>query len=188
MSLPIVVGAAVCLVAVWAGYSYNFLVHARAKVREGMSGVDVQLKLRHDLVPNLNEVVRAYAEHEDAAMRAAAAQRSRAIAARHTEAVERAENTLASDISRVLAVAEANPQLKAADRFLALQDDLRAIEDEIQAARQLYNANVEFYNTGAQRLPASLVAMWMTPKTFGYLRLDPIEFNLGITRVGEFAA
>lgn len=188
MPLPIFAGAAACLLAVWAGYSYNFLIHARTKVREGMSGVDVQLKLRHDLVPNLNEVVRAYADHEHDAMREAAAQRSRAISARRTPDVEIAENTLAADISRVLAVAEDYPQLKAAERFLALSDELRAIEDEIQAARELYNANVEFYNTRAQRIPLSLVAMWMTPKSFQYLQLNPVEFDIGFARVGEFAA
>jgi LemA protein len=188
MPLPIAVGAAACLLAAWTGYSYNFLVHARAKVREGMSGVDVQLRLRHDLVPNLNQVVRVYADHESEAFRAVAAQRSRAIAAKRTQEVEVAENTLASELSRVVALAENYPQLKAAEQFLELSDELRAIEDEIQAARALYNANVEFYNTRAQRLPTSLVAMWMTPRSFGYLDLDPVEFDAVPTGVGEFAA
>jgi LemA protein len=188
MPLPIFVGAAASLLAVWAAYSYNFLIHARTKVREAMSGVDVQLKLRHDLVPNLNDVVRGYADHENEAMRAAAAQRSRAIAAKSAPDVAAEENTLASEISRVLAVAEEYPQLKAADRFLALSDELREIEDEIQAARALYNENVEFYNSRAQSLPISLIAMWMKPQSFGYLELDPVEFNAGLTVVGEFAA
>ncbi|MBJ7355175.1 MAG: LemA family protein [Thermoleophilaceae bacterium] len=188
MPLPIFAGAAASLLAVWAGYSYNYLIHARTKVREGMSGVDVQLKLRHDLVPNLNEAVRAYAEHEQEALRAAAAHRCRAIAAQSPTDIEVAENALAAEVSRLLAVAEQNPHLKAADRFIALSAELRAIEDEIQAARTLYNANVEFYNSRAQRIPLSLVAMWMTPKSFQYLRLDPIDFDLGRSRVGEFAA
>ena len=117
MTLPVIVSAAVGLFAVWAIYTYNFFVHARTKVREGMSGVDVQLRLRHDLVPNLNEVVRAYAEHERELMRAAAAHRSRAIAADRPEDVESAENALAEDLSRLIAVAEEYPQLKAAATF-----------------------------------------------------------------------
>lgn len=188
MTLPVIVLAAVCLIAVWAAYSYNFLVHARTKVREGMSGVDVQLKLRHDLVPNLNEVVRAYADHENVAVRAAAAQRSRAIAAKRTADVEIHENALATEISRLLAVAEDCPSLRAEAKFAQLADELAAVEDEIQAARELYNANVEFYNSRAQRIPTSLIAMLFTPKSFSYLRLDPVEFDVVPARVGEFAA
>jgi LemA protein len=188
MPLPVIVGTAACLLAVWAAYTYNFLIHARAKVREGLSGVDVQLKLRHDLVPNLNEVVHAYADHESAVLRATSAQRSQAIAATRPEDVEVAENALAAEISRVLAVAEDNPRLKAAEKFLALSDELATIEDEIQASRELYNANVAFYNSRAQRIPTSLVALWMTPKSFSYLRLDPVDFNASLPRVGEFAA
>jgi LemA protein len=188
MTLPVIVSAAVGLFAVWAIYTYNFFVHARTKVREGMSGVDVQLRLRHDLVPNLNEVVRAYAEHEQDLMRAAAAHRSRAIDAARPEDIEVAENALAEDLSRLIAVAEEYPQLKAADRFIALAEELALIEDEIQAARELYNANVEFFNSRAQSIPASLIAMWMKPSAFAYLRLDPVEFDAVAPRVGEFAA
>ncbi|MGH2959970.1 MAG: LemA family protein [Solirubrobacterales bacterium] len=188
MTLPVVALAAVGLFAVWAIYTYNFLIHARTKVREGMSGVDVQLKLRHDLVPNLNEVVRAYAKHEQDVLRAAAALRSRAIEASRQEDVEQAENALAGELTKLLAVAEEYPQLKAEEKFIALADELARIEDEIQAARELYNANVEFFNTRAQSAPASFVAMWMAPKEFAFLRLDPVQFDAAVPRVGEFAA
>lgn len=188
MSLPIIALATVGLLAVWAIYTYNFLIHARAKVREAMSGVDVQLRLRHDLVPNLNAVVRAYAEHEHDLMRSAAADRSRAIAAERPEDVEVSENALAEDLSRLIAVAEEYPDLKAAEKFIALADELATIEDEIQAARELYNANVEFFNTRALSIPTSLIANWMAPKAFAYLRLDPVDFNAIAPRVGEFAA
>jgi LemA protein len=188
MTLPVIVSAAVGLFAVWAIYTYNFFVHARTKVREGMSGVDVQLRLRHDLVPNLNEVVRAYAEHEQELLRSAAAHRSRAIDAERPDDLEAAENALAEDLSKLIAVAEQNPQLKAAEKFIALAEELALIEDEIQAARALYNANVEFFNTRAQSIPASLIAMWMRPSAFAYLRLDPVDFDAVAPRVGEFAA
>jgi LemA protein len=188
MPLPVIVGLAAGLLAAWTVYTYNFLVHARTKVREAMSGVDVQLKLRHDLVPNLNDVVRAYAEHENEAMRAAAARRCQAIAAQRTEDVEEMENALAAEMSNVLAVAENFPQLKASEKFIALAKQLTEIEDEIQGARELYNGNVEFYNSRAQSLPASIVAGFMNPRSFRYLKLEPVNFDADLTRMGEFAA
>ncbi|MGK2878890.1 MAG: LemA family protein [Solirubrobacterales bacterium] len=188
MPPPVIAGAAAVAIAVWAVYTYNFLVHARAKVREGFSGVDVQLKLRHDLVPNLCEAVRGYADHENEVLRMAAARRSKAIAARRPKDVETAENALAEGLSKLLALSEAYPQLRASEQFRELADHLTATEDEIQAARELYNANVEFYNTRAERMPASLVAMWMTPKSFQYLRLEPVDLDIVVARLGEFAA
>lgn len=188
MSLPQVALVATLGVAVWAAYTYNFLVHARTKVHEAMSGVDVQLKLRHDLVPNLNELVRGYAQHESATMRAAAALRAKAIAARRASEIEVVENNLAHEVSRLVAVAEENPTLKAAPRYEQLAVELREVEDEIQAARALYNANVEFYNSRAQRIPSSLVATFMKPRGFGYLRLDAINLDPALSGVGEFAA
>jgi LemA protein len=188
MPLPILAGAVLVLIAAWAVYTFNFLVHARTKVREAMSGVDVQLKLRHDLVPNLNEVVSGYLAHEHEALRTAAAWRSRAIAASRPQDVEQAENSLAAGVSGVLAVAEGYPELKASSEFLELATRLREIEDEVQAARELYNSNVEFYNSRAQQLPASLIATWMRPRSFMYLRLDAIEFDAVLASMGEFAA
>jgi len=175
-------------IAIWAAYTYNFLVHARAKVREAMSGVDVQLKLRHDLVPNLNELVRGYAAQENETLRAAAALRAQAIAARRASEIEAVENGLAREVSRLIALAEDNPTLKAAPEYSQLAAELREIEDEIQAARELYNANAEFYNTRAQRFPSMLVAGFMKPHGFGYLRLDAIDLDPEIARMGEFAA
>lgn len=188
MPLTVIVPAAICLIAVWAVYTYNFLVHARAKVRKGMRGVDVQLKLRHDLVPSLNEVVRAHADHENEALRSAAAQRSRAIKARRTKDVETEENALAAEISRLLAVAQEYPRLKAEPKFVRISGELSALDEEIRAALELYNANVEFYNSRSRRIPNSLVAMWLKPKSFTCIRLDPLELDAGLTRVGEFAA
>ena len=133
-------------------------------------------------------MVRAYADHEQELLRSAAAHRSRAIAADRPEDVEAAENALAEDLSKLIALAEANPQLKAAEKFIDLADELAQIEDEIQAARALYNANVEFFNARAQSIPVSLIAMWMKPSAFAYLRLNPVDFNAVAPRVGEFAA
>jgi LemA protein len=188
MSLPIVALAVFCAFTAWAAYTYNFMIHARAKVHEALSGVDVQLKLRHDLIPNLNELVRGYSDHESEALRASAVLRSRAIAARRASEIEELENTLAREVSRVVGLAEENPRLKASPEYAELAEQLRATEDEIQSARELYNSNAEFYNSRAQRFPAMLVASFMRPRGFGYLRLDPIDLDPLAVRVGEFAA
>ncbi|MBJ7459661.1 MAG: LemA family protein [Thermoleophilaceae bacterium] len=188
MSLPAFAGAAAVVIVVWAVYTYNYLIHARAKVREGFSGVDVQRRLRHDLVPNLCEAVRGSVVHENETLRAAAARRSKAIAASRPQDVEAAENSLAEGLSRLLALAERYPQLKSSEQFTKLAAELIATEDEIQAARAIYNANVEFYNTRAQRLPTSLVASWMKPRSFKYLRLEPIDVAKAVPPVGVFAA
>lgn len=188
MSLPQVALAVLGVFAAWAAYTYNFMVHARAKVHEALSGVDVQLKLRHDLIPNLNELVRGYTDHESDALRAAAVLRAQAIAARRASEVESVENTLAREVSRVIGLAEGNPALKASAEYTKLAAQIRSTEDEIQAARELYNANVEFYNSRAQRFPAMLIAGFMRPRGFGYLRLDAIDLDPLTARVGEFAA
>jgi LemA protein len=85
-------------------------------------------------------------------------------------------------------VAENFPQLKASEKFIALAKQLTEIEDEIQGARELYNGNVEFYNSRAQSLPASIVAGFMNPRSFRYLKLEPVNFDADLTRMGEFAA
>lgn len=188
MPLPVFVLACAALLAAWAAYTYNFLIHARAKVREARSGVDVQLRLRHDLVPALNAVVREYAEHEREALRIVAARRSRAIAADGTPELVTAENALAAGISELLAVAERYPGLKAAEQFRSVALELVGIEDELQSARQLHNANVEFYNSRAQAFPTVVIAGFMSPREFGYLLLDAVEFDAGRLGVGEFAA
>lgn len=188
MSLPQVALLVILAVAIWAAYTYNFMVHARAKVREAMSGVDVQLKLRHDLIPSLNELVRAYTSHESEAIRSAAALRAQAIAAKRASEIESIENRLATEVSRVVSLAEGNPALKAAPEYEQLAAQMSDVETEIQAARELYNSNAEFYNTRAQRFPSMLVAGFMKPRGFGYLSLDPIDLDPVDLRMGEFAA
>lgn len=188
MSLPVIALGTVALAAIWAIYTYNFMIHARAKVREARSGVDVQLRLRHDLVPALNAVVREYAEHEHDAMRVVAACRSKAISAGGTPYMEPAENSLAAGLSELLALAEQYPNLKASGQFRAVAEELAAIENELQAARSLHNQNVEYYNSRAQSLPTLLVAGFMRPSRFAYLRLDPVNFDRVEAAVGEFAA
>jgi LemA protein len=163
-----VVIAVLVLIALWAVLAYNALVSTRNKVDEAWSGVDVQLKRRHDLVPNLVETVKGYAAHERATLEAVTEARGAAEAAGEPQAVERAEARLTTALGAVNALAEAYPELRAAENFQRLQAELAEIEDEIQASRRIYNSNVQAYNTKIQIFPNSIVASsgGFTPREF----------------------
>jgi len=158
MTAMYVVIAVLVLLALWAVLAYNALVSSRNKVDEAWSGVDVQLKRRHDLVPNLVETVKGYAAHERSTLEAVTVARGQAEAAGEPQAVERAEAKLTTALGAVNALAEAYPDLRAAESFQRLQAELAEIEDEIQASRRIYNANVQDYNTRIQVFPALLIA------------------------------
>ena len=160
--------ALLALVAVWAVVAYNSLVRARNKVDEAWSGIDVQLKRRHDLVPNLVETVKGYAAHERETLQSVTEARSEAEVAQGPEQAERAEAKLTSAIGAVNALAEAYPELRAAENFQRLQAELAEIEDQIQASRRIYNANVQDYNTRIQVFPTLLIAgpMSFTARSF----------------------
>jgi LemA protein len=168
MSGPVIVGALVALVVLWAILAYNSFVAARQKVDEGWSGIDVQLRRRHDLVPNLVETVRAYAEHERATLTAVTEARARAMAAHGPAEAQPAESRLTAALDGVRALGEAYPELRASENFLRLQGELSEIEDEIQAARRIFNSNVQAYNTRIQVFPNLLVArpFDFTPREF----------------------
>jgi LemA protein len=160
--------AVLVLLALWLVLSYNALVRARNKVDEAWSGIDVQLKRRHDLVPNLVETVKGYAAHERETLQRVTEARAAAVEASAPGAVERAEAKLTTALGAINALAEAYPQLRAAENFQRLQAELAGVEDEIQAARRIYNSNVEHYNTRTQQFPTVLIA--------GPLSFRPREF------------
>jgi len=155
----VVIGAVVVLVL---GYILvnNSLIRARNKCDEAWSGIDVQLKRRHDLVPNLVETVKGYAAHEQQTLTRVTDARAGAMAADDAAPPQRAqaESALSSALGGIRAVAEQYPQLRAADNFMRLQAQLAEIEDEIQASRRIYNSNVQIYNTRMQVFPNSIVA------------------------------
>lgn len=187
--MSVIVASAVgVLLLVWAVYTYNSLVHARNKVGEALSGVDVHLKARHDLVPNLIETVRAYAAHEQVVLRETSAARAKAIAAETTGDIAHSESRLAARLSGVVALQEQYPDLAASDQFAQLIDELTEIESEVLASRNLYNSNVEFHNSKAQAFPAMLVAMFFKPPVFDYLRFDTVEFAPAEFHSSEVAA
>ena len=136
----------------------NSMVASRNQVEEAWSGIDVQLKRRHDLVPNLVETVKGYATHEQAVFTKTTEARAEAMKAGTVEATQQAEAKLSGALADLRAVAENYPNLRATENFQQLQRDLNEIEDEIQAARRIYNSNVQAYNTKIQIFPNSVIA------------------------------
>src|SRR5206468_8632364 len=153
----IVIVLVVLLVLILIGVN-NSMVGARNRCDEAWSGIDVQLKRRHDLVPNLVETVKGYATHEREVFEKTAQARASAMAARTPEQASQAEGQLTAALTDLRAVAENYPQLRATENFQKLQNELTEIEDEIQASRRIYNSNVQSYNTKIQVFPNSLIA------------------------------
>ncbi len=149
------------VVVVIIGYGlliYNGLVRRRNQVKEAWSDIDVQLKRRYNLIPNLVEAVKGYAGHERGTFESVTKARAEAIGAQTPGEHARAENMLSSTLKSLFAVAEAYPDLKANANFLELQRELSDTENKIQAARRFYNSNVRDYNTAIQQVPKNLVA------------------------------
>ena len=157
MGLWISIGVA-ALLLVWLVAIYNRLVRLRALVREGWSGITVQLRRRADLIPNLVSTVEGYAAHERGLFEAVTAQRGEAAAAKGVDATARADARMSGMIGQLFAVAEAYPDLKADANFRQLQDELSQIEEELAGARRYYNATVRDLNSSIQSFPNVLVA------------------------------
>ena len=159
-----VIGGAVCLLAVliivWLASCYNRLVRQRNQVDAAWAQIDVQLKRRYDLIPNLVGTVRGYAAHERGTLDAVIQERNSAVNAAGTPPANRAmaENALTQTLGRLFALAEAYPNLQANQNFLGLQSELANTEDKIAYARQFYNSAVQTYNTSSQSIPTNIVA------------------------------
>src|SRR2546421_3888164 len=136
----------------------NGIIGARNRCDEAWSGIDVQLKRRHDLVPNLVETVKGYATHEREVFEKATKARADAMSARGVGETAQAEQKLSGALTDLRAVAENYPQLRATENFQQLSRNLSELEDEIQASRRIYNSNVQAYNTKIQVFPNSMVA------------------------------
>jgi LemA protein len=158
VTVLIVVVVVLALIGLWWISVYNSLISARNRVDESWSGIDVQLKRRHDLVPNLVETVKGYAAHEQKVLTEVTEARAQAMAATVPAEVGPAEARLGAALGGLRAVAEQYPDLKAAGPYQQLMGQLSELEDEIQASRRIYNANVETHNTRAQQFPNSIVA------------------------------
>jgi LemA protein len=170
----IILGAIVVLV-LWAITIYNGLVALRQRANQAFADIDVQLKQRHDLIPNLVETVKGYASHERGTLEAVVQARNAAIAAPGVEQKVAAENMLTSALRQLFALSEAYPDLKANTNFQQLQMELSDIENKLAASRRFFNNAVQEYNTGIEQFPAALFAsaFGFTHRTF---------FDLGESR------
>jgi LemA protein len=165
--LAVIVGIIILMALMMLGI-YNGLVRSRVRTREAWSGIDVQLKRRADLVPNLVETVRGYASHERATFENVTRARSMLQQASGPAQAAEANNQLSQALRSLFAVAEAYPQLRASENFMALQNELTDIEEKIAYARQFYNRNVTDFNTRIQVVPNVFIA-----NMFGF---QPFEF------------
>jgi LemA protein len=160
---------AVVVVAVVAfAMAYNRLVRLKNRTENGWSQIDVQLRRRYDLIPNLVQAVKGYAAHEQEVFEDVTKARSHAMGAQGVGAQGEAENQVTAGINRLIAVAENYPDLKASENFLALQEELTGTESKIAYARQFYNDQVMRLNTAIQSFPSSLIArrFHFTPREF----------------------
>lgn len=160
MEILLVVLAVVVLAVLYIVYLYNGLVRARLLAEEGWSGIDVQLKRRADLIPNIVNTLRGYATHEKDTLDSVIKARNQVLSASGQDVTERAaaEGVLGQALGRLFALAEAYPDLKASENFKALQTSLETLEGEIQMARRYYNGAVRELNILIETVPSSLVA------------------------------
>ena len=162
----------IIVIGIWAIFLYNRLVSLRNRAKEAWSDIEVQLKRRHNLIPNLVETVKGYASHEREVLEKVTEARTKAISAQTLREKGEAENMLSQTLKTLFAVAENYPDLKASSNFLELQRELRDTEDKIQAARRFYNANVRDLNIAIESFPSNIIA-----KLFNFQKMDLFEIE-----------
>ncbi len=165
----------IVLIVLWAIVSYNRLITMVNRAKEAWADIDVQLKRRYDLIPNLVSTVKGYATHESTAFEKVTQARAAAMGAGSLADKGQAETTLAGALKSVFAIAEAYPELKANQNFLSLQNDLKDTEDKIQAARRFYNGNVRDLNTTIQIFPGNIIAGVFRFAAMEFFQLDASE-------------
>ena len=157
MILYIILGV-VAIVILWAIFSYNGFVTLVNRTKEAWADIEVQLKRRYDLIPNLVNTVKGYATHENSAFENVTKARAQALGAQGMGEKGKAENMLTGALKSIFAIAEAYPELKANQNFLELQKELSDTENKIQAARRFYNTNVRDLNIGIESFPGNIIA------------------------------
>ena len=176
MAILLIILVIVAILALGIILIYNTLVKMKNRTKEAWADIDVQLKRRYNLIPNLVETVKGYATHERELFEKVAEARSRAMGAKGLKEKGVAENALTGTLKTLFAVSENYPELKASQNFLELQRELRDTEDKIQAARRFYNGNVRDLNIKIESFPANLIA-----SNFGFKKMELFE----LTEPGE---
>ncbi len=160
------------VVVLWFIFAYNSFVRLVNRTKEAWSDIEVQLKRRYDLIPNLVETVKGYATHEREAFEKVTEARAKALGAQSIGEKAKAENMVSSALKSIFAIAEAYPQLRAVESFTKLQDELTDTENKIQAARRFYNGNVMELNTKAESFPFNIVAGMFHFKKMEFFDID----------------
>ncbi len=158
MSVTLIIGIVVALVAVSIIFLYNRFIALRTRVAEASSDIEVQFKRRFDLIPNLIDTVKAYANFEQTTLQKVTDARTQAMSAQGLKDEMNAQDTLTGTLKTLFAVSENYPDLKANQNFLELQRELTDTENKIQAARRFYNANVRDYTVATQQFPSNIIA------------------------------
>jgi len=175
MQIGIIILVIIVVIIAWLIAVYNGLIKSRNRVDEAWSDIDVQLKRRYDLIPNLVETVKAYAKHESETFQKVTEARAQAMQAKGIEEKGKAENFLSETLKSLFAVAENYPDLKASQNFLQLQDELTDTENKVQASRRFYNGNVRDFNTQIQIFPTNLVAGILGFKKYEFFQVESEE-------------
>lgn len=179
-SSSIIVLLVVIVVGLWLVSAFNSLVRSRNRVKESWSDIDVQLKRRYDLIPNLIETVKGYAAHEAGTLDKVIQARAKAMslpAQAGAQEHAQAENMLSGALKSLFALSEAYPQLRAVESFAKLQDELADTENKVQAARRFFNGNVLVLNTKVEQFPTNIVA-----SMFGFKKEEFFEINNAVEK------
>ncbi len=173
MSITLIVVLVILTLVFFYGiFEYNQFVSQRARIEEAWADIDVQLKRRYDLIPNLMDTVKGYMEHEKETFQQVTEARTQAMEAESIEEQQGAENTLSGALKSLFAVSEDYPELRATENFQKFQEELADTENKIQAARRFYNANVRDYNTDIDQFPQNIVA-----DVFGFQKREYFELE-----------
>lgn len=162
----------IIVIGIWLVYTFNGLVTLRTRSKEAWADIDVQLKRRYDLIPNLVETVKGYATHERELFEKVTKARAQAMGAGSMQEKAQAENMLSSTLKSLFAVAENYPDLKASQNFLELQRELTDTEDKIQAARRFYNGNIRDLNIKIETFPSNMIASALGFKKMEFFELE----------------
>lgn len=172
MEISLIILIIFLILIAWIVITFNSLIKSKNRAKEAFSDIEVQLKRRYDLIPNLIETVKGYASHEKEVLEKVTQARTKAMEAKGIKEKLEAENALSGTLKTLFAVSERYPDLKASTNFLELQQELRDTEDKIQAARRFYNANVRDLNIKIESFPSNLIA-----SLFGFQKMEFFEIE-----------
>lgn len=172
MTILYIVLGVLALIVLWVVLSYNGFVSLRNRAKEAWSDIEVQMKRRYDLIPNLIETVKGYAAHESQTLQSVTEARTAAMGAQTVEQHAAAENMLTGALKSLFAVSESYPDLKANTNFLELQRELSDTENKIMASRRFYNSTVQSLNTAVEQFPGNIIA-----SPFGFKQMDLFELT-----------